>query len=443
MNTLIRGGAIVTCDANHSVLAGDVAIRGREIVAIGPDAAASIEPPHRVIDARGCVVMPGLVQAHIHLVQTLFRGLADDVPLLAWLRKYIWPLEAAHDEKSLRVSGELGVAELLRGGTTSILDMGTVHGHDAIADACVRGGIRAITGKAMMDQGDGVPAGLRESTQASLRESERLAKTWKGAGDGRIGYAYCPRFILSCSEDLLRECAEAAREHGAMIHTHAAEQAEERAAVRELMGDDDVALLARFGIKGPRAVLAHGVQLEDHEMTTLAEDGTGVAHCPSSNLKLGSGIARIHDLRRAGVTVGLGADGAPCNNNLDAWTEMRLCALLAKVRSGTSTVPAREALRIATIEGAKVLGIDAITGSLEVGKRADICVVDIEGLHTAPAADLMSTLVYACQSRDVRHVFVDGQHVVSGGEVQTLDAVRIAAQAREEALRIARRAGVL
>jgi 5-methylthioadenosine/S-adenosylhomocysteine deaminase len=321
--------------------------------------------------------------------------------------------------------------------------MGTVHGHDAVLDACVRGGIRALSGKAMMDQGEGVPKGLREGTRASLRESERLAKAWAGAGDGRVGYAYCPRFILSCTEELLRECALAAKEHGALVHTHAAEQVEERALVRRLMGDEDVALLARFGIEGRGAVLAHGVQLDDGEMAHLARVGTGVVHCPSSNLKLGSGIARVFDMRKAGMNVALGADGAPCNNNLDGWMEMRLAALLSKVRSGTSSLPAKEALRLATIDGARVMGLDAITGSLEVGKRADICVVDLQGVHAAPAVDLMSTLVYACQSRDVRHVLVDGKQVVRDGEVLTLDAPAVAAKAREEAVRIGKKAGVL
>ena len=197
--------------------------------------------------------------------------------------------------------------------------MGTVHGHDAVFDALARSGLRAVSGKAMMDAGTDVPKGLRETTRHSLRESERLAKAWTGAAEGRLGYAYCPRFILSCSEELLRECALLAAEHGALIHTHAAEQEEERRVVRNLLGDDDVALLARFGVTGERAVLAHGVQLRADEMQGLAAAKTRVVHCPSSNLKLAPGYAAVHALREAGVVVGLGADGAPCNNNLDGW----------------------------------------------------------------------------------------------------------------------------
>ena len=449
MKTCIRGGTIVTCDGAHRVMHGDVLIDGARIVSVGPSPSphAGISAPAggealQVIDATGCVVMPGLVQAHVHLVQTLFRGLADDVPLLAWLRRFIWPLEAAHDEASLRLSAELGAAELLLGGTTTILDMGTVHGHDAVFEAVGRSGLRAISGKAMMDVGEGVPKGLRETTRASLRESERLARDWSGAADGRLGYAYCPRFILSCSEALLRECAAVAAAHGALVHTHAAEHEEERKAVKDLLGADDVALLARFGITGERAVLAHGVQLTDEEMRQLAAAKTRIVHCPSSNLKLGSGIARVHAMREAGVVVALGADGAPCNNNLDGWVEMRLAALLAKVRSGTTTLPARDVIRMATIDGARALSLHDQVGSLEVGKRADIVVLDVNGVQAAPAVDVMSTLVYAAQSRDVRHVLVDGRVVVRHGELVTLDAARIARLACEEAPKVARRAGV-
>lgn len=443
MHLLIKGGVVVTCDAGHRVVEGDVAVSDGRIVAVGPDAGASLPAGSPTLDARGSVVMPGLVQGHIHLVQTLFRGLADDVTLLTWLRRYIWPLETAHDEASLKASAELGLAELLRGGTTTILDMGTVHGHDVVLDACQRSGIRALSGKALMDEGEGAPAGMLEDTTHGLREAERMAKAWPATPGARVRHAYCPRFILSCSEDMLRGAAALSAETGGLLHTHAAEQAEERAAVRALRGDDDVAALARCGVTGERAVLAHGVQLTDAEIDSIARAGTAVVHCPSSNLKLGSGIARVEALRKAGVRVGLGADGAPCNNHLDGFVELRLAALLSKVTAGTASLPARDALRLATIEGARALGLDAEIGSIEPGKRADITVVDIQDLHTAPAVDLFSTLVYACQSRDVRHVVVDGQVVVRDRELLTLDAGRVAATARGEARRVAHKAGVL
>jgi cytosine/adenosine deaminase-related metal-dependent hydrolase len=440
LDTLIRGGTVVTCDAENRVLEGDVLVRGGAIVAVG--AAGRGPGLTRVLDARGCAVIPGLVQAHVHLCQVLMRGMADDLPLLEWLKERIWPLEAAHDEASLAASAELGLAETMLGGTTTILDMGTVRAHDAVLDACVRVGIRALSGKAMMDQGTGVPRGLRESKRASLEECERLAATWRGAGGGRVGYAWAPRFILSCSEGLVRGAVERAREHGDLVHTHAAEHPAEREAVRRAMGAEDVAVLRSWGLAGPRAVLAHGVQLENEEAHAIARDGTRVVHCPSANLKLGSGVARVADLDGLGVQLALGADGAPCNNNLDAWTELRHAALLAKVRTGVTSLPAARAFRLATIDGARALGLDAAVGSLEVGKRADVTVVRLDGPHVEPGGDVFSRLVYACRARDVQHVLVDGQLVVKNGEHQRLDVERVKAVAREQAKKLAARAGL-
>jgi cytosine/adenosine deaminase-related metal-dependent hydrolase len=439
VDTIIRGGTVVTCDAADRVLQGDVLVRGKSIVAVGK---VQHDGLTRVIDARGCAVIPGLVQAHVHLCQALMRGMADDRPLLEWLRERIWPLEAAHDAASLGASAELGLAEAMLGGTTTVLDMGTVRDHDAVMEACVRAGVRAISGKAMMDQGDGVPARLRETARESLDESARLASRWRGAADGRVGYAWAPRFILSCSEGLVRGVVERAAEHGDLVHTHAAEHPEERAAVRRALGDDDVAILRRWGVAGPRAILAHGVQLVDEEARAMADEGTRVVHCPSANLKLGSGIARVAELDALGVKLALGADGAPCNNNLDAWTELRHAALLAKVRTGVTSLPARRAFRLATIDGARALGLDALIGSIEPGKRADLAVVRLDGAHVEPGGDVFSRLVYACGARDVEHVLVDGERVVVHREHQRLDVERVKAHAREHARKLVARAGL-
>jgi len=369
------------------------------------------------------------------------RGMADDLALLDWLRNRIWPLEAAHDERTLAASAELGLVEAMLGGTTTLLDMGTVHGHDAVMDACVRAGVRAISGKAMMDRGDGVPAGLRESTRASLDESERLARQWRGAGDGRVGYAWAPRFVLSCSEGLVRGAVERAREASELLHTHAAEHPAEREAVRNALGDDDVAVLRAWGVAGPRAILAHGVQLRLAEARSIARDRTRVVHCPSANLKLGSGIARLAELDRLGVPLALGADGAPCNNNLDVWMEMRHATLLAKVRAAPTSFSAKRTLRLATIDGARALGLDSEIGSIEVGKRADIAIVRIDGAHAEPGEDVYSRLVYACGARDVVHVLIDGEFVVKDREHTRFDVERVKARARAQARRLVLRAG--
>jgi 5-methylthioadenosine/S-adenosylhomocysteine deaminase len=446
LNILISQGTVVTCDGTDRVFEGDVLVSGNQISELIPGGAKASKAaydrtaPARVLDARGCAVIPGFVQAHVHLCQVLFRGMADDMPLLEWLKKRIWPLEAAHDEASLRASAELGLAEMMRAGTTTILDMGTTREHDSVMDACVRSGIRAISGKTMMDLGEGVPKGLRESTRASLSESSRLAKTWSGKGNGRIGYGFAPRFVLSCSEKLVRGAVERAEDIGAIVHTHAAEHPSEVDAVRTLLGDGDIEVLRRWGVRGPRAILAHGVQLTDDQARIVTTDGTRIVHCPSANLKLGSGIARIAELDALGIVLAMGADGAPCNNNLDPWVELRHAALLAKIRTGVTTLPARRVLRLATADGARALGLDAITGSLEVGKRADLVVVRISDLHSEPGGDVFSRLVYGCQSRDVRHVLVDGRLVVKNGEHQEFDTNSVLEAARSQAKKLVTRA---
>jgi 5-methylthioadenosine/S-adenosylhomocysteine deaminase len=424
----------------REVRKGSLVLSGASIESVGPDAAPN--GPMAIIDATGCAVIPGLVQAHVHLCQVLFRGMADDLPLLDWLKYRIWPLEAAHTARSLGASARLGLLEMMLAGTTTILDMGTVHHHDAVMDACLESGIRAISGKTMMDRGEGVPKGLRESTRDSLRESERLARAWHGKGDGRIGYAYAPRFILSCTEKLFREVHALSSATGKLLHTHASEHPGEKAAVRSEHGADDVDVFERWGILSERTVLAHGVQLSARQSAMLAGRGTRITHCPSANLKLGSGIAPVAALRKRGIVVALGADGAPCNNNLDPWLELRHAALLAKIKTDTTALPAHEAFELATCEGAKALGLGAIIGSLERGKQADVAIVRLDRPHVEPGGDVYSRLVYACSKADVEHVFVAGTHVVRKGEHQLLDVDTILGAARMQAPRLAARAGL-
>jgi len=417
----------------------DLLIRDGAIVRLGR---VRRIPGRRDIDVRGCFVLPGLVMAHVHLGQTLLRGAADDLPLLEWLRQRIWPLEAAHDAATLRASARLGLAELLRGGATTLLDFGTVHDYDVVFDACVAAGVRVVGGKALMDRGNRVPTALREDTASALREAERLDRTWSEHPSGRVHYAYLPRFLLSCSERLVRGAVQRATESGALLHTHAAEHAAERGAVRRALGASDVTLLRRWGFRGPRASIAHGVQLTASEMRQLGRDGTGVVHCPSANLKLGSGLADVAAMRSAGICVALGPDGAPCNNVLDPWTELRHAGLVAAARSGPGRLPARDVLALATRDGARLLGLDAAVGSLEPGKRADVVVVESERLHAVPGLDPLGTLVYSTRASDVRHVLIDGKFVVEHGTLTTLDESTVIADALRQARRLRLRAGV-
>ena len=377
--------------------------------------------------------MPGLVQAHLHLCQTLFRGLAEDKPLLAWLREHIWPLEAAHDPDSLRASARLGIAELLLGGTTSILDMGTVHHTDALFETAAETGIRYTGGKALMDAGDGVPAGLLQPTAVALRESDRLADDWHEREDGRLRYAYSPRFVLTATYDLLRSVGARARANHMLVHTHASEQREETELVRQRFGVPNIQLLANLGLAETNACFAHCVWPEPEEFDVLASGGASVVHCPSCNLKLGSGAAPIADYLERGVNVALGADGAASNNRLDGWEEMRLAGLLARFRDGPAALPAADLFELATIGGARALGLDVDIGSIEVGKYADLAVLDLRRAHASGPDDVYTRLVYSARASDVRLVTVGGKPVVEDGQLDRVQRSRSSRRRRSAA----------
>src|SRR2546421_620857 len=436
---LVKGGTIVTMDENDSIERGDVLIRDGRIAEIGgeiDDAATE------VIEAHGCAVLPGFVQTHIHLCQTLFRGAADDLTLIDWLKKRVWPMEAAHTPESIRASAQLGIAELIKGGTTCALTMETVHHTEEVLRVVEESGFRANVGKCMMDQGDDVPAALREETRASIDESLRLIDKWDGAANGRVRSCFAPRFAISCTRELLSEVSSLAKQHGVTIHTHASENRNECEIVERETGDRNIDYLNSLGIVGSHVVLAHCIHLDNTEMETLASTKTNVAHCPSSNLKLGSGIARVTEMLARGIPVSLGADGAACNNRLDMFTEMRTAALLQKALHGPEVLPAARALRMATIDGAQAMGLDKEIGSIEAGKQADIIVVDVSESHAAPTGDVVSALVYSAQASDVRATIIDGQVVMRDRELSTLNETMVLADANREAEALRRRASV-
>jgi cytosine/adenosine deaminase-related metal-dependent hydrolase len=282
------------------------------------------------------------------------------------------------------------------------------------------------------------PDGLREATGKALEEAATLCEKWHGAAGGRLRYAYAPRFVLSCTAELLREVGVQAKANGLGIHTHASENTTEVALVRQRSGKANITVLDELGLLGPHTCVAHGIHLGDDEIALLAARGAHVCTCPSSNLKLASGVCKVPELIAAGVNLALGADGAPCNNNLDGLHELRLLALLHKPRTGPRSVPAPEAVRIATLGGAAALGLGAQLGSLEIGKRGDVIAVDIEALHTVPAASPWSQIAYAAQSCDVRHVAVDGRVVVRERTLLTLDVSKVRAAAKAAAARLFR-----
>jgi 5-methylthioadenosine/S-adenosylhomocysteine deaminase len=434
---LIKNGTLLTMDKDNPVVTGDLLIRGQRIESLG----VAIDTADLVIDASGCAVLPGFVQTHVHLCQTLFRGAADDLALIDWLKKRVWPMEAAHNRESARASARLAVAEMIKGGTTCALTMETVN-HTAEAFRAVEEtGFRATIGKCMMDKGDDVPEALQEETESSIRESLALLEEWHGRAEGRIRYCFAPRFAVSCTRRLLSKVAQLARERGVMVHTHASENRTEIEMVERETGERNVVYLNSIGITGRDVVLAHCVHLNDTELEILARTGTHAAHCPSSNLKLGSGIAPVKEMLERGISVSLGADGAPCNNRLDMFTEMRTAALLQKVTHGADTLPAPSALRMATIDGARALGLDDEIGSLETGKRADVMIVNLERLHSSPRpSDITSAIVYSAQSSDVQTVIIDGRVVMHDTELLALNEREVLDEARRESALLRKRA---
>lgn len=437
---VIKDATIITIDANNRIFEGSVLIDQGKIVAVEPSKSSRLEPGSAgVINGSGRVLLPGFVQTHIHLCQTLFRGSADDLALIDWLKNRVWPLEAAHTPESLYASARLGIAELIKGGTTCALTMETVNYTDVVFRAVEESGFRATVGKCMMDQGDGLPEALNEETADSIAESLDLLERWNGRAEGRIRYCFAPRFAVSCTRGLLERVAELSRKHKVIVHTHASENRDEIALVEGATGKRNIEYLRDVGLAAPHIVLAHCIWLDENEMEILRSTGTHIAHCPSSNLKLASGIARVIEMHERGISVSLGADGAPCNNRLDMFTEMRTAALLQKVLYGSEKLPAITTLRMATINGARALGRADQVGSIEVGKRADLQLLNLNRLHTTPKSDPISTIVYAAETSNVETVIIDGRVVMLNGELSTLDEQKVIDEAAEAAKKLMER----
>ena len=448
-NLCLRGGDVLTLDGAGSVLRStDVWIENGRIAALGgprEGSEGSSRTGARSVDVSGCLVLPGLVQGHMHLGQTLFRGLAERRRLLAWLRERIWPLEAAHDDESAYWGAMLGAAECLLGGTTCIQDIGIGPGIRGLLRALADSGLRAVAGKCLMDAGDALPPNLAEETERTLIETEELGLRFDGSADGRLRYALCPRFILSGSDALWRGVRELAVRRAWPVHTHALEQRDETEQVRALKnGRDEIEYFADAGILATDFRIAHGVWLDASHFARVRGERFSVVHCPGSNCKLGSGIAPVPAIRAAGIPVGLGADGAACNNDLDALEEVRLAALLQDVTHGPGTLSGLDALRLATSEGAQAIGLDGEVGSLEVGKRADILVLatDRPEMWCAPEVDLHDLVAFGASRAGVRHVLVDGELQVEDGHLVNLDLVRLRREADRVLGDLVRRSGL-
>ena len=440
MNLLIKNAEIITMNQNEEILKGDIHIIDDKIANIGPN----LEVPlaDKLIDATGKTIIPGFVQTHIHLCQTVFRGQGDDLELMDWLRNRIWPLEASHDEESIYYSAMLGIGELIQSGTTTIVDMETVNHTEYAFRAIAESGIRALSGKVMMDKGEEVPLPLQEKTEKSIRESVDLLEKWHNYDNGRIKYAFSPRFVVSCTEQLLREVQALSEHYNVMVHTHASENLGEIEIVQRETGMRNIVYLDYLGLANNRLILAHCIWLDDEEKRIIRDRGVHVSHCPGSNLKLASGIAETPYMVNENISLSLGADGAPCNNNLDMFNEMRLAALIQKPVHGPTAMDAHTVFKMATIGGAKAVGMENEIGSLEVGKKADLALLNLNEFHTYPSygVDPISRIVYSATRADVETTIINGEIVMEDRVLKTVNKRLVLDEANTSIKRLLERA---
>lgn len=450
--TLIRGATIVTMNQNRDVLYNqDILIVGTRIKAIG-DCDNELERADEVINAKGQMVIPGLVQTHLHLTQTLQRNLVADQTLEKWLNTTL-SLEAAHDSDSNYWSSMLGISELFLNGTTTIYDMETTFHTDSCFEAMADTGIRGFAGKAMVDQtecGVDIPEIMIQPTDVAFGESVDLFEKWDGRKGGRLRYCFAPRYAPFCSTKLLKLTANFSEKYGAHVHTQAAETEEEEQVVIENTGMREVEYYDSVGLINPRTVLAHCVHLNDREIEIMARRGCHVSHCPSANLYLGSGIAPIPKMLAKGVNVSIGPDGSD-NNNLDNMLEMRMAALLQKGLHQNPTIQpsAEKAFEMATLGGARALGLQNEIGSIEVGKKADLAIIDLRKPHSWPreaevnsVKNIYTRIVYSANAADVVLTMVNGKVVMKDRKLLTMDKYEVLKQSNKAIQRLLRRTGL-
>jgi len=422
---LIENGTFVTMDPAAPVVNGWLAVEGSAIAGMGAGEAPEEEKrkAQEKVNGQGLLFLPGLVNTHGHAAMSLLRGLADDLALQDWLENHMWPMEAKFTGDDVYWGTSLAAAEMILSGTTTFVDM---YDHmDRVAQVAEASGLRATLTRGVIGL---CPPDVQT---AKLNDAVQFARNWHGKADGRIQAMMSPHAPYTCPPDYIERIVAAAHELGLPLHTHMSESAAEVAQNVKDYGVRPVEHLDRLGLFSRPALVAHAVHLTDEEIALLAERGVAVSHNPVSNLKLASGVARVPDLLRAGVTVSLGTDSAASNNNLDLFEEIRLAALLHKGVSGDPTaVPAAEALRMGTVYGAKAIGLEGQVGMLKPGMKADLIAVSIAKPHFVPATDYVSHLVYAANGADVAHVWVDGKQLLRDRELLTLDIERIRFEAQ-------------
>jgi len=430
VDLLIAGGTVVTMDDEYRVVEGGaLAVEGARIVAV-LDRGALFPEADETLDASGMLVIPGLINTHGHVPMSLLRGLADDRKLMEWLNDFIFPAEARNvDEEFCYWGTLLSAIEMARSGTTTFIDM--YYYEETIAKAVDEAGLRAVLGQTII----GFPAPDFKTPDEALRATEALILKWKD--HPRIVPSVAPHALYTTDIEVVAKARELSRRYQVPFQMHAHEAREEDEAVRAKYGETAATLLEERSLLGPGMILHHAITLTDTDIALLAERGVAVSHNPESNMKGASGLARVPDLLARGVTVGLGTDGPASNNNLDMFEEMDTAAKVHKLyRSDPTVMPAKEVFRVATRGGAKALGLDSLVGSLEVGKRADVVLIDLNQPELTPMYDVYSHLVYAIKGANVRTVVVDGRVVVRDRKMTTLDEKKVMEKAREIQKRI-------
>jgi 5-methylthioadenosine/S-adenosylhomocysteine deaminase len=430
IDLLIRGGTVVTMDGASRVLeGGSVAVRGQRIVAV-LEGSEPLPPARETIDASGQIVIPGLINTHGHVAMTLLRGIADDLKLMDWLSNHIFPAEARNVSPDFVYWGSLlGCIEMARSGTTTYTDM--YYFEEEVARATRDVGLRGVLGQSVI----GFPAPDYKTPEEALAGARRFIERYRG--DALVIPSVAPHALYTTPLDIVVKAHRLAREYGVPFQIHAVEAPEENDQILKKLGKRTIEALADAGVLGPGTILHHAIWLSDEEIQIIAKSGASTSHNPESNMKTASGVARVPDLLAAGVAVGLGTDGPASNNNLDMFEEMDTAAKLHKVvRSDPTVMPAKTVFRMATIGGAKALGIDDRVGSLEVGKLADVVLVDARAPELTPMYDVYSDLVYAAKGGNVSTVVVNGRVIVTGHHVVGVDENEALAKAREWKQRI-------
>ena len=412
---LIKNGTILTMDSSNSRIEdGLIGINGDSILYIGTEQPQNVFEARTVIDAKGGIILPGLINGHTHAAMTLYRGLADDLPLMEWLNNYIFPLEKKINADFVYTGTLLACAEMIMSGTTTFCDMYIFEGDAALAAKAA--GMRCVVGEVLYDF-DSPNYGTATN---GLRYTESLIEKWQN--DPLITIAVEPHALFTCSPDLISASNRLALKYNVPLIIHLAETNNELLKIKEMYGKRPVEHLYSLDILGPHLIAAHCVHINDEDISLLSKNMVKVIHNPESNMKLASGIAPVPDMLSSGITIGLGTDGCASNNDLDLFSEMDTTAKLHKIKNMDTTVmDALSVLRMATIEGAKALGIGNMTGSLERGKRADIIIIDINKPHLVPLYNPYSHLVYSAKGSDVSHTIINGRLVMAERRLLTMD----------------------